>query len=143
MTEQELIKQAKLAWHDNECKYIAIPIYSTDGTHLLDVLFYKEGKQWAGRIWHEDMIQLIELAGDYSKKEVKDEHTENFADLIRQDEAKKCAEHYLGIMRDAVEQATLKEREACAKLCEDNGGDDYVMKAAYWCADAIRARGKE
>jgi len=141
MTEQELIKQAKLAWHDNECKYIAIPIYSTDGTHLLDVLFYKEGKQWAGRIWHEDMIQLIELAGDYSKKEVKDEHTEKFADLIRQDEAKKCAEHYLGIMRDAVEQATLKEREACAKLCD---------KASYWdghvaanCAAAIRARSKE
>jgi len=72
-----------------------------------------------------------------------DEELERFAELVRQDEREACAKHYLGIMRDAVEQATLKEREACAKLCEDNGGDDYVMKAAYWCADAIRARGKE
>lgn len=38
-------------------------------------------------------------------------------DLI-QTEAKKCAEHYAKIMRDAVTQAVLKEREACAKLCE-------------------------
>jgi TRAP-type mannitol/chloroaromatic compound transport system substrate-binding protein len=70
------------------------------------------------------------------------EQIERFAALVREDEAKACAEHYLGIMRDAVEQAVLKEREACAKLCEDNGGDDYEMKAAYWCADAIRARRK-
>jgi len=42
---------------------------------------------------------------------VCDEYLERFADLIRQDEAKACAEHYLGIMRDAVEQAVLKERE--------------------------------
>jgi len=138
MTEQELIKQAKLVWHDNDCKYIAIPIYSTNGTHLQDILFYKEGKQWAGRIWHEDMIQLIELAEDCSKKEVKDEHTENFAELIRQDEAKKCAEHYLGIMRDAVEQAVLKEREACAKLCEDS-----VEYAGDTLAKSIRARGNK
>jgi hypothetical protein len=34
------------------------------------------------------------------------------------------------------------EREACAALCE-SGGDDYEMSGAYWCADAIRARGKK
>jgi len=36
---------------------------------------------------------------------------DRFAELVRQDEAKACAEHYLGIMRDAVEQAVLKERK--------------------------------
>ncbi len=50
-----------------------------------------------------------------------DEQLENFAALIRQDEAQACAKHYLAIMRDAVEQAVLKEREACAKLVEEVG----------------------
>lgn len=44
---------------------------------------------------------------------------ERFAELIRADENKACAKHYLEIMRDAVEQAVLREREACAKLCEE------------------------
>ena len=48
-----------------------------------------------------------------------DEQLENFAALIRQDEAQACAKHYVDIMRDAVEQAVAKEREACAKLCEE------------------------
>jgi hypothetical protein len=53
-------------------------------------------------------------------------------------EREACAEHYLGIMRDAVEQAVKREREACAKLCD---------KSTYWnghvaasCAAAIRER---
>ena len=41
-----------------------------------------------------------------------------FAELVRQDEREACAEHYLGIMRDAVAQAVKREREVCAKLCE-------------------------
>ncbi len=67
---------------------------------------------------------------------------ERFAELVRQDEAKACAEHYVAIMRDAVTQARLAEREACAKLCEsidaEYEGEDVL---ATWCADAIRARG--
>jgi len=34
-------------------------------------------------------------------------------------EREACAEHYLAIMRDAVAQAVKREREACAKLCEE------------------------
>ena len=41
-----------------------------------------------------------------------------FADYVRYDETKACAKHYLEIMRDAVEQAVLKERESNAKLAE-------------------------
>jgi hypothetical protein len=72
-----------------------------------------------------------------------DIHLERFAELVRQEEReahrpngltvdvtdlierakaeerKECAEHYLAIMRDAVEQAVKREREACAKLCEE------------------------
>jgi hypothetical protein len=48
-----------------------------------------------------------------------DEQLENFAALIRQAEAQACAKHYVDIMRDAVEQAVKREREACAKLCEE------------------------
>ena len=36
------------------------------------------------------------------------------------------------------EKATAKEREACAKVCEENGGN-WVNKD---CAAAIRARGQ-
>ena len=48
-----------------------------------------------------------------------------------------CAKHYLEIMRDAVKKAILKEREACAKVC------DFAGKAglsAIQCAAAIRGR---
>ena len=64
-----------------------------------------------------------------------DEQLENFAALIRQDEAQACAKHYVDIMRDAVEQAVAKEREACAKLCEEQ--DEYGC-GQY--AKAIRGR---
>ena len=47
-----------------------------------------------------------------------DKDLENFAALIRQDEAQACAKHYLKIMRDAVKEAREREREACAKVCE-------------------------
>jgi hypothetical protein len=69
-----------------------------------------------------------------------DEELERFAELVRQDEAKACAEHYLSIMRDAVEQAVLREREACAQVCDDwlVGRDDICE-----VAKAIRARGRE
>lgn len=78
------------------------------------------------------------------KADVRNVDLERFAELIRQDETKACAEHYLSIMRDAVEQAVLKEREACAVLVE--GGNHVHPKApdAVWAktvARLIRARG--
>ena len=39
---------------------------------------------------------------------------ETFAMLVAQHEREACAEHYLGIMRNAVKS----EREACAKVCD-------------------------
>lgn len=70
-----------------------------------------------------------------------------FAELVAAAEREQCAKHYLGIMRDAVEQAVLRERESCAKLCEfeaDNFKRDEETEradASIWCASAIRARG--
>jgi hypothetical protein len=53
-------------------------------------------------------------------------------------ERESCAEHYLGIMRDAVAQAVNREREACAKLCESEG---HRIDASWEsCAAAIRGR---
>ena len=56
---------------------------------------------------------------------------ERFAALVAAAEREACAEHYLAVMRKAVEE----EREACAKLCE--------KQKSNWnyCAAAIRARG--
>ena len=47
---------------------------------------------------------------------------ERFAELVRQD-----------------------EREACAKLCDNEAsqsGSDHEAGGMYWCAEAIRARGE-
>jgi len=66
-----------------------------------------------------------------------DVHLERFAELVSAAEREACAEHYLGIMRDAVEQAVLREREACAQLCLEQ--DEYGC-GQY--AKAIRARSK-
>jgi hypothetical protein len=106
--------------------------------------------------------ELAEQAGFIYYKKVDAflfhiQYLERFAELVRQDEAAACAEHYLKIMRDAVEQAVLKEREACAKLCEDEmnrayqeeakflprGNNDLlrIAQGASYCVHAIRARG--
>jgi hypothetical protein len=68
------------------------------------------------------------------------ENLERFAELVRQDEREACAEHYLAIMRDAVEQAVLREREACAQLVERMSDSTWTF-----CnfAEAIRARGEK
>lgn len=42
--------------------------------------------------------------------------------------------------------AVLAEREACAKLCEDEAdqiSSDHEAGGMYWCAEAIRARGEK
>ena len=68
------------------------------------------------------------------------ETIERFAELVAAAEREACAEHYLGIMRDAVEQAVLREREACAKLCEKSEYWEGVVAKCF--ANAIRARSK-
>ena len=72
------------------------------------------------------------------------ENLEHFAALVRQDEAQACAKHYVDIMRDAVEQAVLREREACAKLCDVTfEGDECLTAVINSYADDIRARGEK
>ena len=98
----------------------------------------KELAEQAELVWSES--RGFWVAYDDSK------HLERFAELIRQDETKACAKHYLEIMRDAVEQAVLKEREACADLCDEEANQSCIDNEAggmYWCADAIRARGEK
>jgi hypothetical protein len=91
-----------------------------------------------------DIIKLAEEAGlAYKTPNGKywidagypDIHLENFAQLVAAEERKGCADHYLQIMRDAVEQAVVREREDCARLCED-----LFMSDGEWCAKAIRGR---
>ena len=62
MNDNDLIRRAKIAWHNNETQYIALPIYSTSGVNLVDISFYKEGNEWVGRLRHEDMVELIRTA---------------------------------------------------------------------------------
>ena len=62
MTDVELIKQSKTAWHDDQCAYIHLPIFSTDGTRLMDIAFKKEGHKWVGDVTHEQMVELVQMA---------------------------------------------------------------------------------
>lgn len=106
--------------------------------------------------------ELAEQAG-FDKHHVEyDTRIERFAELVRQDYAKQfitdaerdenirseerrhCAEDYLKIMRDAV----AREREVCAKLCDEKAlyfQYDFIppYDVADSCAEEIRARGKE
>jgi hypothetical protein len=43
-----------------------------------------------------------------------------------------------------MEQQIALEREACAKLCDDEANQsssDHEAGGMYWCAETIRARG--
>ena len=62
MDDDDLIRRAKIAWHNNTTPFIALPIYSTSSAHLLDIAFYKEGHEWVGRLSHEDMVELVRVA---------------------------------------------------------------------------------
>ena len=37
MNDNDLIRRAKIAWHNSKIGYISLPIFSTDGSHLLDI----------------------------------------------------------------------------------------------------------
>lgn len=78
------------------------------------------------------------------------EEVEVFAKLVAEHERKECAEHYLGIMRNAVLDAVKREREECAKVCDGfylswidiQGRYEFMGEGASKCAGAIRARGQ-
>jgi hypothetical protein len=61
-----------------------------------------------------------------------------------------CEEHIMRMCEIAWENGAYKEREACAKVCEDLPAPDIYSNTdmSMWdvtcmdCADAIRARGQ-
>jgi hypothetical protein len=68
--------------------------------------------------------------------------TVDVTDLINRaiaEERRNLAGHYLAIMRDAVEQAVKREREACAKLC-DEIHKNWHQTGVRECAESIRGR---
>jgi hypothetical protein len=71
MDNNDLIRRAKIAWHNNNTEFIALPIYSTGGVQLLDISFYKEGNEWVGRVRHEDMVEVVRIAEQLRGTEVK------------------------------------------------------------------------
>jgi hypothetical protein len=85
---------------------------------------------------------------------VTQEQIERFAELVEEEERKECAKQYLEITKDVVKKAILREREACAKECENQTkiflSNRYAVGqplssyrerfAAEQCATAIRER---
>ncbi len=79
----------------------------------------------------DDIIRMAREAGfAHSWSDAAGDALERFAALVAAAERAACAEHYLAVMRKAIEE----EREQCAKLCE--------KQKSNWnyCAAAIRAR---
>jgi hypothetical protein len=84
----------------------------------------------------EDIIKMAREAGcdeashPMNPWRVTQESLELFANLVRDD-------------------AVKAEREACAKVCDEivaryrHADDAPEMVAANWCADGVRARGKD
>lgn len=68
MDDNDLIRRSKIAWHDNDTQCIALPIYSTSGVPLIEISFYKEGRDWVGRIRHEDMTEVVRMAEQLREK---------------------------------------------------------------------------
>ena len=113
--------------------------------------------------------ELAEQAG-FDDLDIHDhgKRLEHFAELIRADEREKFADKYLeanykyasllqavtdpenqpsqfGTVTDEyMEQAVLKEREQCAKVCEKHAQEAWDQEGgALNCADKIRARGEK
>ena len=83
--------------------------------------------------------ELAEQAGlsewryEYAEKEF-----DHFAELIRHDEREQISHTYLKLTLEAV----LREREACAKLCDDLHNCEPEPRPDD-CAAAIRQRGEK
>lgn len=84
------------------------------------------------------VLEMACEAGLFTHKEVQPE-IERFAELVRADEQKKWQD------QTAVEthEAILDEREACAKVCEEQMTKWPFGVREKVCADAIRARSRE
>ena len=62
MDEQELIRRSLIARHDDNGKYIYVPIYSANGALMREIAFRKEDGEWVGKLIHADMVELIKCA---------------------------------------------------------------------------------
>ena len=89
----------------------------------------------------EDIIRMAREAGlHYSGRCTltgMESHIERFAALVASAEHKRVQQVYTDAATDSVKAAIAYEREACAKLCEQ---DDSMRWAG--AANAIRARGQ-
>ena len=93
-------------------------------------------------IKQDEIIRMAREAGISSVwAEASTRQLERFAALVAAHEREKCFDAAMKSAEKAVDAAMLLEREACAKVCEedmgwlDNGGGEL-------CAKAIRARGE-
>jgi len=85
----------------------------------------------------KELAEQAGLLGPTSRVGNAHEAAERFAELIRQDEREQISHTYLKLTLEAV----LREREACAKLVEDEAFDEYL--SGRDCANAIRQRGEK
>lgn len=88
--------------------------------------------------------ELAEQAGfwffDYDVARCELSELKNFEELVRQDEREQISHTYLKLTLEAV----LREREACAKLCEGLVGRSYEFDMGrLYSAEAIRQRGEQ
>jgi hypothetical protein len=84
-------------------------------------------------------IDMAKEAGLYTHKEVQAE-LKAFEALVRADEREEF-QRWFDAVTSQHKQEILAEREACAKVCENEWSTLAESKYGEECADAIRARG--
>ena len=90
---------------------------------------------------NERLKELAEQAGFVVGVSANaDRQVKHFEELVRADEREQISHTYLKLTLEAV----LREREACAKLCEGLVGRSYEFDMGrLYSAEAIRQRGEK
>lgn len=88
----------------------------------------------------DDIIRMAREAGDDWDNTLPEDKAflERFAALVAAAEREKFKVHAAALVRDARHDATEREREECAKVC-----DGWLHADGDQCAAAIRARGEK
>lgn len=100
-----------------------------------------------GDVMNERLKELAEQAGFEEQTHFIDswecglKEMERFAELVLQNYISQIM-----TTEEREENIRSNEREACAKLCDDEArqsSSDHEAGGMYWCAEAIRARGEK
>lgn len=90
----------------------------------------------------DDILRMAREAGDDWDNTLPEDKAflARFAALVAAAEREKFKVHAAALVRDARHDATEREREACAKVCDQFDAENPFIGQGRKCAEIIRAR---